>query len=67
MVLVSVRLADRKPVVHVLAIGAGVRELLEALAALERFLAGMQPLVLGEVMLVLKRFRALQTLVRSLT
>lgn len=52
--------------VHVLAVGAGVRELLEALAALEGLLAGVQSLVLGQVVLVLERFWAFQALVRTL-
>lgn len=65
--LLPIGLADSEPVVHVLAVGAGVRELLEALAALEGLLAGVQPLVLGQVVLVLERFWALQALVWSLT
>lgn len=53
--------------VHVLAVGAGVGELLEALAALEGLLAGVQALVLREVVLVLERLRALHALVGPLT
>ncbi len=41
-------------VVHVLAVGAAVREALAALAARERLLARVQPLVLGQVVLVLE-------------
>lgn len=43
--LFSVGLAIRVTMIHVLTIGAGVREALEALGALERFFAAMQPLV----------------------
>lgn len=64
--LVSVWLADREPVVHVLAVGAGVRELLETLAALERLLAGVQPLVFSQVVLMLESLRTFQAFVRSL-
>lgn len=52
--------------VHVLAVGAGVGEALEALGALEGLLAAVQSLVFRQVMLVLKCFRALLTLVRPL-
>lgn len=45
--LIPVGLADSEPVVHVLTVRAGVRELLEALAALEGFFTGVQPLVFG--------------------
>ena len=41
-----------------LAVGARVGEALAALAALERLLAGVQPLVLGQVVLVLERLGA---------
>lgn len=64
--LIPVRLADRESMVHVLAVGAGVRELFQALAALERLLARVQPLVLRQVVFVLERFRTLQALVRTL-
>lgn len=64
--LLPVGFADCEPVVHVLAVGAGVRELLEALAALEGLLAGVQPLVLGQMVLVLERFWTFQALVWSL-
>lgn len=66
-VLIPVGLADGEPVVHVLAVGAGVGELLEALEALERFLAGVQALVLRQVVLVLERLRAHLALVWPLT
>lgn len=52
--------------VHVLAVGAGVGEALEALGALEGLLAAVQSLVFRQVMLVLKCFRALLTLMRPL-
>ena len=53
--------------VHVLAVGARVREALETLLTLERLLAAVQPFVFGQVVLVLERFRAHLALVRSLT
>lgn len=49
-----------------LAVGAGVREALEALGALERLFATVQPFVFSQVMLVLERLRALLALVRPL-
>ena len=52
--------------VDVLAVGAGVREALQALGALERLLAGVQPLVLGQVVLVLERLVAVGALVGAL-
>lgn len=64
--LVSVGLADGEAVVHVLAVGARVRELLEALAALVGLLPRVQPLVLRQVVLVLEGLRALHALVRTL-
>lgn len=64
--LLPVGFADSEPVVHVLAVRTGVRELLEALAALERLLAGVQPLVLGQVVLMFERLWALQALVWTL-
>lgn len=57
--LLPIGLADSEPVVHVLAVGAGVRELLEAFAALEGFFAGVQPFVLCQVVLVLESFGTL--------
>lgn len=45
-----------------LAVGAGVGEALEALGALEGLLAAVQSLMFRQVMLVLKCFRALLTL-----
>lgn len=65
--LISVRFADCEPMVHMLTVGAGVGELLEALTALEGFFSGVEPLVFGEMMLVLERFRALDALVWSLS
>jgi hypothetical protein len=53
--------------VHVLRKGTGMRELLPALVALEGFLAGVEPTMLGEVMLVLERFPANVTLERPHT
>lgn len=66
-VLIPVGLADGEPVVHVLAVGAGMGELLEALEALEGFLAGVEALVLGQVVLVLERLWAHFALVGPLT
>lgn len=65
--LVPVGLAYREPVVHVLAVGAGVGELLEALEALEGLLAGVQSLVLRQVVLMLESLWAHLAFVRSLT
>lgn len=45
--LISVRLAVAVSVVHVLRVRAGVREPLQALAALKRLLSRMQSLVFG--------------------
>lgn len=53
-----VGLAVVGPVVHVLAVGAGVGKPLETLLALEWFLAAVEPLVLREVVLVLEGFVA---------
>lgn len=55
VLLFSVGLAVRVTVVHVLAVGAGVREALEALGALEGLFAAVQPLVFSQMMLVLER------------
>lgn len=55
--LIPVGLADGEPVVHVLTVGARVRELLEALAALERLLASVEPLVFRQVMFVFECLR----------
>ena len=52
--------------VDVLAVGAGVGEALEALGALEGLLAGVEPAVLGEVVLVLEGLVAVRALVRTL-
>ena len=54
-------------VLHVLAEGAGVAETLAAVLAAERLLAAMQPVVLGEVVLVLKRLVTDGAHERSLT
>lgn len=52
--------------IHVLAIGAGVREALEALGALEGLFAAVQPLVFSQMMLVLERSWTLHAFVRPL-
>lgn len=52
--------------IHVLAVGAGVREALEALGALEGLFAAVQPLVFSQMMLVLERSWTLHTFVRPL-
>ncbi len=52
--------------VDVLAVGARMREALEALGALERLLPGVQALVLRQVVLVLESLVAVRTLVRPL-
>ena len=56
--LIPVGLADGEPVVHVLAVGARVRELLEAFAALEGLLTSVEPLVFRQVMFVFESLRA---------
>ena len=53
--------------VHVLAVRTRVREPLEALIALKRFLAAVQTFVLGQMVFVLESFRADITFVRALT
>ena len=53
--------------VHVLAVGARVREAFQTLLALERLLSAVQPLMLRQVVLVFESFRAHVTLVRPLT
>lgn len=65
--LLSVRLAVRVPVVHVLGIRARVREAFQTLGALEWFFPGVQTFVLGQVVFVFERFAAHVTFVRSLT
>lgn len=50
-----------------LGVTATVREALEAFAALERFLAAVQALVLSQVVFVLKRLLAYLALVGPLT
>lgn len=62
-----VGLAVRVSVVHVLAVGSGVRESFEAFATLEWFLAAVQPLVLCQVVFVLEGLWTLDALVRALT
>ena len=52
--------------VNVLAVGSGVGEALEAFWALEGLLAGVEPAVLGEVVLVLEGLVAVGALVRPL-
>lgn len=52
--------------IHVLAVGARVREALEALGALEGFFAAVQSLMFGQMMLVLERPWALYAFVRPL-
>lgn len=55
--LIPVGLAYGEPMVHVLTVGARVRELLEALAALEGLLTGVEPLVFRQVMFVFECLR----------
>ena len=52
--------------VHVLAVGAGVGEPLQTLLALERLFAAMQPLVFGQVVLVLEGVQTLKHLAINL-
>ena len=52
--------------IHVLAVGAGVREALEALGALKGLFAAMQSLVFGQMMLMFERPWALHAFVRPL-
>ena len=58
LLLLLVRPTVLVAVVHVLAVGARMRESFATLAALKRLLASVQPLVLSEVMLVLEGFVA---------
>jgi hypothetical protein len=53
--------------VHVLAVGAGVRKALPALIALKRLRPRVEPEVLREVMLVLEGLLTRITLVRALS
>ena len=53
-------------VIDVLTVGAGVREPLETLWALKRFLSGMKSLVLGQVVLMFESLVAVGTFVRPL-
>lgn len=62
-----VRFAVVESVIHVLAVGSGVREALETLFALEWFFAAVQALVFGQVVFVLEGLAAQFALVRSLT
>lgn len=64
---VPVGFAVRVAVVHVLAVGTGMGEPLQTFAALEWFLAAVQPLVLREVVLVLEGLWTLDALVGTLT
>lgn len=66
ILLFSIRLAVRVTMIHVLAVGAGVREALEALGALEGLFAAVQSLVFGQMVLVLERPWALHAFVRPL-
>ncbi|KYN33792.1 hypothetical protein ALC56_11868 [Trachymyrmex septentrionalis] len=66
VLLFSVRFAIRITMIHVLAVGAGVREALEALGALEGLFAAVQPLVFSQMMLVLERSWTLHTFVGPL-
>lgn len=52
--------------IHVLAVGAGVREALEALGALKGLFAAVQSLVFGQMMLMFERPWALHAFVRPL-
>lgn len=63
---VPVGLAVRVAVVHVLAVRTGVGESLQTLAALERLLAAVQPLVFRQVVLVFERLRTFDALVGTL-
>lgn len=53
--------------VHVLAVRTAVGEALQTLKTLERLLAGVESLVLSQVVLVLEGLEAYVTLVGSLT
>lgn len=53
--------------VHVLAVRTAVGEALQTLETLERLLAGVESLMLRQVVLVLKSLEAYVALVRSLT
>lgn len=53
--------------VHVLTVGARVGKAFQTFGTLEWLFARVQALVLGQVMLVLKRSRALLALVRPLS
>lgn len=53
--------------VHVLTVRTRVRETFQTLATLERLLAAVQTLVLGEVVFVLKRFGTFIALMGTLT
>lgn len=66
VLLFSVGLAVRITMIHVLAVGAGVGEALEALGALEGLFAAVQPLVFSQMMLVLERSWTLHTFVGPL-
>lgn len=52
--------------IHVLAIGAGVREALEALGALKGLFATVQPFMFSQMVLVLERSGTLHAFVRPL-
>lgn len=52
--------------IHMLTVGARVREALEALGALEGLFAAVQPFMLSQMMFVLERSCALDAFVRPL-
>lgn len=66
ILLFSIRLAVRETMIHVLAVGTGVREALEALGALKGLFAAVQSLVFGQMMLMFERPWALHAFVRPL-
>lgn len=66
LAVLSVGLAVAEAMVHVLAVGARVGKALEALLALERLLAAVQPLVFRQVVLVFEGLLADVALVWSL-
>lgn len=65
--LISVRLAVRVAMIHVLTVRTRMREPLQAFSTLKWLLTAVQSLVLRQVVFVLKRFFADFTLVRPLT
>lgn len=65
--LLSVRFAVGVSMVHVLAVGAGVREAFEAFAALEGFFSRVQSLVFSQMVLMFEGFWAFLAFVWALT